>query len=148
MTLELVFSAIRSFSGLSVTRSMCLDPPGANSNKKWGLSWYPARLRRQSCRYRFSKSNLFIHSHPYILYHLKLIFPSFQLLLDVFVSVDNNSEENVDEDPADRYGEEKEHDGCYSVCFLFVWNVGFEFFYLSIKRLPWFSRSQICWAWL
>ena len=47
----------------------------------------------------------------YILNNFQLIFPSLQFLLDIFIALNDDGEEDIDENPADRDSKEEEHYG-------------------------------------
>ena len=85
----------------------------------------------------------FIYSFVYDLYVLndfKLILPPFQLLLYVLVSVDNDGEEDVDQDPAHGDGKEEEHDSGDSVGFLCERELDFDMW--RIQAVTNFIKSE------
>ena len=53
-----------------------------------------------------------------VLDNFQLILPALKLLLDIFIAVNNDGEEDIDEDPAHRDSKEEEHHGGNSVRFL------------------------------
>ena len=55
-----------------------------------------------------------------VLNHFEVILLALQLLLDLLVSVDDDGEEHVDQDPAHGHREEEEHHSGNRVCFLKV----------------------------
>ena len=54
-------------------------------------------------------------SHLYVLDNFQLILPSLQLLLDIFIAVNDDGEEDIDQHPAHRDSKEEEHHGGDSV---------------------------------
>ena len=57
-------------------------------------------------------------SNLYILNNFQLIFPTLQFLLDIFIAVNDDGEEDIDQHPAHRDSKEEEHHGGDGVCFL------------------------------
>ena len=85
--------------------------------ERFDKSAIPSMVRLR-CLPHFVARPFIQHSYLDVLNNFQLILLSVQLLLDIFITINNDCQHHVDQDPAHRDREQKEHEGCNAISFL------------------------------